>query len=92
MLFYLLSVSFEGVTACCFLRVTLTLFKLLFFVVKLNFNKRLIHEDECGVIKSILRHIISHTRVVHYSGYKQESDDAIPDFGDSCMDFDFIGG
>ena len=24
--------------------------------------------------------------------YKQESDDAIPDFGDSCMDFDFIGG
>ena len=21
-----------------------------------------------------------------------ESDDAIPDFGDSCMDFDFIGG
>ena len=24
--------------------------------------------------------------------YKQESDDAMPDFGDSCMDFDFIDG
>ena len=24
--------------------------------------------------------------------HKQESDDAMPDFGDSCMDFDFIGG
>ena len=23
---------------------------------------------------------------------QQENDDAIPDFGDSCMDFDFIGG
>ena len=23
---------------------------------------------------------------------QQESDDAMPDFGDSCMDFDFIGG
>ena len=26
------------------------------------------------------------------SPHKQESDDAMPDFGDSCMDFDFIGG
>lgn len=24
--------------------------------------------------------------------HKQEPDDAMPDFGDSCMDFDFIGG
>ena len=23
---------------------------------------------------------------------QQENDDAMPDFGDSCMDFDFIGG
>ena len=23
---------------------------------------------------------------------QQETDDAMPDFGDSCMDFDFIGG
>ena len=23
---------------------------------------------------------------------QQDSDDAMPDFGDSCMDFDFIGG
>ena len=23
---------------------------------------------------------------------QQESNDAMPDFGDSCMDFDFIGG
>ena len=23
---------------------------------------------------------------------QQENDDALPDFGDSCMDFDFIGG
>ena len=24
--------------------------------------------------------------------HKQEPNDAVPDFGDSCMDFDFIGG
>lgn len=24
--------------------------------------------------------------------HQQENDDAMPDFGDSCMDFDFIGG
>ena len=24
--------------------------------------------------------------------YQQENDDEMPDFGDSCMDFDFIGG
>ncbi len=24
--------------------------------------------------------------------HQQENDDALPDFGDSCMDFDFIGG